>query len=228
MIYIEPNATFCKKYLSTFMPEGQTFFNYIYDKFHNVILKSDQKPYEYTLLKEDTTNESNSDYCTLDIASLVIDLTKEISKLSVFEDKELIYNKFFKFIDGFSSYPTIEIIDTRLPSHNISGWKLEDKIINYLRSINTFTVVQIDNDSKQKSFWKHLNTNTGVIIDEHIYPVNSLLYYEEFIGKARPSTRLLREEASYKEIDLGRRCIEIDAYNNFSINGFSEIKIKLK
>ena len=238
MIYIEPSDTFCKRYLNTFRPEGQTLFCYIHEKFEHVFLKSYMSPHEYTMLKGDDKISFSKNHCSLDMHALMIDITREMSKvhqayadtLSTTDSTQL-WNKFFKYIDSLSEETSIiEIIDARLPSYTISGWKLEDKIIDYLQTFINFDpkIVQIDIDSKQKSFWKHLTANKGIIIDGYIYPINSLLYYEEFIGKATPSTRLLQEESKYELVDLGNRAIEIDAYNRFSINGFSEIKIKLQ
>ena len=229
MIYIEPNESFTEKYLNTMSDVGKTIFSYIYSKFDHVFLEIFEKPNEITILKGADKEALNSiDKVTHDFRSVCLQMRNDLNSLKTDEDISKLYNTYFKSIDKMAeNYNVFHIVDCVLHPKNISYWKLEDEIITYLNQIQEFEVVEISKDTKQKSFWKHLKPDIGVIIDGFIYPVNSLLYFDEFIGNAKPETRISKYDAIYKPFELGGRHIEIEYGKKFTIAGNTEIRIKL-
>ena len=229
MIYIEPNESFTEKYLNTLSDVGKTVFSYIYSKVDHVFLEISEKPNEFTILKgADKEALNTNDKVTLDIRFVCSEMRNDLNSLKTDEDINKLYNMIFKIIDKKAENCNVfYIVDCDLHPMNISYWKLEDEIITYLNQIQEFEVVEISKDTKQKSFWKHLKPDIGVIIDGFIYPVNSLLYFDEFIGNAKPETRISKYDAIYKPFELGGRHIEIEYGKKFTIAGNTEIRIKL-
>lgn len=229
MIYIEPNESFTKKYLNTLSDVGKTIFSYIYSKFDHVFLEIFEKPNEITILKGADKDALNSnEKITQEIRSVILQMRNDLNSLKSDEDISKLYNTYFKSIDKMAeNYDVFHIVDCALHPNNISDWKLEDEIITYLNQIQEFEVVEITKDTKQKSFWKFLKPDIGVIIDGFIYPVNSLLYFEEFIGKGKPETRISKYDAVYEPFDLRGRHIEVECGKKFTIAGTTEIQFKL-
>lgn len=232
MIYIEPNESFTEKYLNTLSDVGKTIFSYIYSKFDHVFLEIFEKPNEITILKGADKDALNSiDRITQEIRSVILQMRNDLNSLKSDEDISKLYNTYFKSIDKMAeNYDVFHIVDCALHPNNISDWKLEDEIITYLNQIQEFEVVKITKDTKQKSFWKFLKPDIGVIgviIDGFIYPVNSLLYFEEFIGKGKPETRISKYDAVYEPFDLRGRHIEVEYGKKFTIAGTTEIRFKL-
>lgn len=229
MIFIEPNESFTEKYLNTLSDVGKTIFSYIYSKFDHVFLEIFEKPNEVTILKGVDKDALNSiDKIRQEIRSVFLQMRNDLNSLKSDEDISKLYNTYFKSIDKMAeNYDVFHIVDCALHPNNISDWKLEDEIITYLNQIHEFEVVEITKDTKQKSFWKFLKPDIGVIIDAFIYPVNSLLYFEEFIGKGNPETRISKYDAAYEPFDLRGRYIEVECEKKFTISGTTEIKFKL-
>lgn len=240
MNYVEPSERFYKMYLKTFGKEMIPILDYIYNKFDNVFLENYNLPqeefesqYDFTMLKGGNHRIINTivgkkNSWTLDIRSICSDLVKDIHCSKDDKGVDEIYSKCLKFIESYANFDTIILVDLIMAPHTISSWKMEDYVIQKIQKNTNYLLVQISKETKEKSFWKYLKTDIGVIIGDFIYPLNSLLYYREFIGKEKPATRIKVEDAEYTEIQSENQHVELEYDKRFTISGNSELHLILR
>lgn len=219
MKYINQNKSFYERYVSTVDTVGKLFIDTICGIYHNVFLEIDKGKHECTLIKGDEKNitEEYESSDKIYIHHILYEMTKDYSH--DIPCNTIVQNQICKLPNKNSN---IIIVDERFPKNLISKWCIEDNVIKSLNQTRLEPVI-IEPRYKRLSFWKFYNDLRGVIIGDYIYPANTVMYYEEFIGESNPVQRIEKKKVTYDT--LKNADVSLDIFiRPTSLNGHCDFK----